>query len=575
MFIMIFVSTTTAFVFSAAQYVAFGDLIDRIKIAETGADWAYFLTPIYWLLFYMIGAHILYRAVQFFEIFSVQPALAKMRHVITAHALGRSPEFFTNERAGSIATRISNLPLSYYRVFKFFQWTGVGEVAYVVFTVATAFTFHVYLGLALLIWVCLLFIQNGTIIKYLIHPSSYDMAKARGWFGGAMTDLITNALLVIMHGKNDHFPKNFNDSIENEKKTFQKARWYAMFYQAALGFSEVILISCVIFLGAYLCLEGEITTGAFVTIIMLSFRTVDALWSISVEVPGLIENWTSTKEGLDFLYSYDEQKNENYSNKIKMKHSPSLSFENVAFRYKDDLPDVFNNFNLEVKSGESIGIVGESGAGKTTLVSLLLRFYDPTQGVIKLDDKNIEDFDLNSYRQLFSVIPQDTSLFHRSIMENIRFGREDASDEEVFEAAKKARADQFIAGLTKGYDALVGDRGVKLSGGQRQRIAIARAFLRNSPILVLDEATSALDSQTETLVKEALDELMKGKTAFVIAHRLSTVSSLDRIIVMDQGRIIEQGTHNDLIKSSKHYKDLWDLQTGQAKISKPLFSKGD
>lgn len=236
-----------------------------------------------------------------------------------------------------------------------------------------------------------------------------------------------------------------------------------------------------------------------------------------------------------------------------------INFNNVNFFYKDIEP-LFENMYIEIKTGQKVGLVGYSGSGKSTFVNLILRLYDITDGSISIDNQDIRNVTQDSLRENIALISQDPSLFHRSIMENIRYGKINATDEEVVEAAKKAYAHEFIMKLTEGYDSLVGERGIKLSGGQRQRIAIARAILKNSPILILDEATSQLDSVTEGLIQKNLQELVKNKTTIIIAHRLSTLLSMDRILVFDKGKIIEDGTHNELLSAKGLYKQLWDTQ---------------
>ncbi|WP_291398139.1 ATP-binding cassette domain-containing protein [Acinetobacter sp.] len=223
---------------------------------------------------------------------------------------------------------------------------------------------------------------------------------------------------------------------------------------------------------------------------------------------------------------------------------------------------LFFKINLSNTAGQKVGLVGYSGGGKSTFVNLILRLYDVTDGAILIDGQDIRDVTQDSLRENIAMIPQDPSLFHRSLMENIRYGRADSTDEEVIEAAKKAHAHEFISALPQGYDSLVGERGVKLSGGQRQRIAIARAILKNAPILILDEATSQLDSVTESLIQESLWELMQNKTTIVIAHRLSTLLHMDRILVFDKGKIVEDGTHSELLAKAGLYKTLWDAQVG-------------
>ena len=246
--------------------------------------------------------------------------------------------------------------------------------------------------------------------------------------------------------------------------------------------------------------------------------------------------------------------------------SGDIEFRNLQFSYNDN-DAVFKGLNLNIKAGEKIGIVGRSGAGKSSLVSLLLRFYDVQKGSIMIDQVDISGVYQESLRSKIAVVAQDTSLLHRSVSENILFGRPDASKEEMITAAKRAQAHEFILKLRDssgriGYDAHVGERGVTLSGGQRQRIAIARVLLKNAPILILDEATSALDSEVEASIQQNLSELMVGKTVMAIAHRLSTIAAMDRLIVLDQGEIIEQGTHDELLKKNGIYTKLWSHQSG-------------
>ena len=241
---------------------------------------------------------------------------------------------------------------------------------------------------------------------------------------------------------------------------------------------------------------------------------------------------------------------------------PKVEFRDITFKHKDAKNPIFKDFSLTVKPGERIGLVGTSGSGKTTITKLLLRFADVEKGEILVSDKDIKLVTQGSLREVIAYVPQETALFHRSIAENIAYGKPDASIEEIKRAAKLANADEFIKDMPDGYDTLVGERGVKLSGGQRQRVAIARAILKNAPILVLDEATSALDSESEALIQDALNKLMRNRTSIVVAHRLSTVANLDRIVVLSHGKIVEEGTHKQLLSQDGPYKKLWSRQSG-------------
>ena len=245
---------------------------------------------------------------------------------------------------------------------------------------------------------------------------------------------------------------------------------------------------------------------------------------------------------------------------LKMKEG-QIIFDHVVFAYKQG-SGILNDFNLNIEAGERIGVVGTSGAGKSTITKLILRFSDVNLGSIKIDGQDIRNVTQDDLRSMIAYVPQDPILFHRTLKENIAYGKPDASDEDIIEASKRAHAHEFIQGLPQGYDTLVGERGIKLSGGERQRVAIARAMLKNAPILILDEATSSLDSVSETHIKYALDALMQGRTTIVIAHRLSTIEKMDRIIVMEKGEIVEQGSHGELIKRKGIYHNFWSHQYG-------------
>ena len=316
-------------------------------------------------------------------------------------------------------------------------------------------------------------------------------------------------------------------------------------------------------LAVWLWYKGVIETGAIVFVLMLIssvmgifqhfvFALLD--WNHSI---GAVENCL---EHLSIPHDIVDKKNAKSLNVKK----GLIEFKNISFNYPNR-KNIFQDFNLLIKPGEKVGLVGVSGSGKSTLVSLLQRFYELKNGDILIDGQNIADVKQDSLHKAIGLIPQDTSLFHRSIYDNIAYGNPKASPTEVLRASKKAYADDFISEMPEGYESMVGDRGVKVSGGQRQRIAVARAILKNAPILILDEATSALDSESEQFIQKSMKSLMKGKTVIAIAHRLSTLKEMDRIIVMKKGKIIEQGNPEELLKRNGAYAKLWQIQTGQEK----------
>ena len=309
-----------------------------------------------------------------------------------------------------------------------------------------------------------------------------------------------------------------------------------------------------------LWIAGEVSAGTVVLVQVYTGLLFFELFSLGRAFGRFVKNAADATEMIEIMERHDAETIVN-PNGSRLSGA-AVSFDDVTFRYEKGSP-VFQDFSLDISSGEKVGLVGVSGSGKSTLTKLLLRFVLPQGGTIRIGGRDIMGLGEEDLRETIAYVPQDTALFHRSIAENIGYGRPKSSREKIMEAAKKAHADEFIASLPQGYDTLVGERGVKLSGGQRQRIAIARAILKNAPILVLDEATSSLDSESEHAIQASLDDLMRGKTALVIAHRLSTVRKLDRIVVLDRdGRTEEEGTHDALIARNGLYARLWSRQTG-------------
>tara|TARA_Y200000002_G_C22680393_1_gene663803 strand:- start:2229 stop:3416 length:1188 start_codon:yes stop_codon:yes gene_type:complete len=333
---------------------------------------------------------------------------------------------------------------------------------------------------------------------------------------------------------------------------------------------NVLLIFSTTTLGINLWLQGAITPGAIAIVLSLAIRLTGMSHWIMWEFGNLFENIGVVQDGINSVSVEQTVVDEPDAKELQVKRG-EIEFRNVGFSYRNpsnrDKKEVFNGLDLCIEAGEKVGIVGRSGAGKSSLVSLLMRFYDIQEGNIFIDGNNIAGAKQESLRKNIAFVTQDTSLLHRSVRENILFGKPDASESEMLEAAEQAQANEFILGLKDvagrvGYDAHVGERGVTLSGGQRQRIAIARVILKDAPILVLDEATSALDSEVEASIQENLGRLMRGKTVIAIAHRLSTISALDRLIVLDKGQIVEQGTHKHLIAMEGIYAQLWNHQSG-------------
>jgi ATP-binding cassette subfamily B protein len=319
---------------------------------------------------------------------------------------------------------------------------------------------------------------------------------------------------------------------------------------------EVGLLAGAVFLWQ----SGVITVGDFVLIQVYIIGLVSRIWGIGGSMRRLFSSFADAHEMIEIFETPYSVADAPDAKRLSVT-AGGISMEDVSFSFTGER-GVFEGFSLAVRAGEKVALVGPSGAGKSTVTKLLLRMYDVAEGAIRIDGQDIRTVTQDSLRENISFVPQEPILFHRSLKENIRYGRPDATDEQVIEAAKKAHCHEFISKLPLGYDTHVGERGVKLSGGERQRVAIARAILKDAPILILDEATSALDSESEALIQDALHVLMEGKTVIVIAHRLSTIMTMDRIVVIENGKIAAEGTHDDLVAQGGLYQKLWSIQAG-------------
>jgi len=305
--------------------------------------------------------------------------------------------------------------------------------------------------------------------------------------------------------------------------------------------------------------QGKISTGEVIQIFNTTWNLIFILWFSGEEMPQFFQSIGIASQALTVMQDPQDVQDSPHSTDLKITDG-EIVFENVSFYYEDR--KLFQNKDVHIKGGEKVGLVGYSGSGKSTFINLILRFYPLKNGKILIDGQDIAHIKLTSLREQIALIPQDPSLFHRTLKENIAYGRIDATDSEIFEAAKKAHCQEFIQQLPDGYDTMVGERGMKLSGGEKQRVAIARAMLTTAPILILDEATSALDSVTEDYIQDSLESLTKDRTTIIIAHRLSTLSKMDRILVFDQGKIIEEGSHTELLAKGGYYAKMWQRQAG-------------
>jgi ATP-binding cassette, subfamily B, bacterial len=474
--------------------------------------------------------------------------------------MGHSYQFFTNNFAGSLVRKIQRLSFAFEGVADVVQLSLTNLLVTVVGSAVLLYLRNPLLAAVIIGWFAITVLVNYVYSRRIAKHRQARAVKDSE-VTGALSDSISNSQNVKQFS-GYKFEEKLIGRVMKELRRLRTLTWDLTTYMATFQtfFLAAIEIAAM-YLAIGLWTAGKLTLGDFALIQLVIAQLWTIVWSLQSVFRNFYEAMADAQEMIDIMNTPYEIKDAPDAKPLVLS-SGAIIFDRVQFNYNETRA-VLKGFDLKVAPKEKIALVGPSGAGKSTVVKLLFRFYDLTAGKIFIDGQNIAKVTQESLRDAVSMVPQDPLLFHRSLMDNIRYGRRDATDKEVYDAAKKAHCHEFIKDLPKGYDTFVGERGVKLSGGERQRVAIARAILKDSPILVLDEATSSLDSESEMLIQEALSELMRDKTVIVIAHRLSTISKMDRIIVMENGRIIDEGTHAALIKKRGGvYKKLWQIQAG-------------
>jgi ATP-binding cassette subfamily B protein len=469
-----------------------------------------------------------------------------------------SYRFFTNNFAGSLVAKAKRITRSFETIYDTTVWSFWGLFISNTSVFIVLFLENKTLGLIFLVWAIAYTTIAILLLKYKIK---YDLADASAdsQVTANLADVITNIITVKIFGREQHESEQY-ETVINTEETARRQMWY-------FG-NKIIIIQAILLMilqvgGTYMAIRlwinGSITAGTVVLVESYLVIIFNRLWKFGNAVTKFVKALSDSVEMIDIIEQPIDITDPKNPKPVNITDGV-ISFNNATFTYNENDDAVIEDFSLFIPAGQKVGLVGISGSGKTTLTKLLLRFADLDKGSITIDDQSVTSVKQEDLRSHIAFVPQEPLLFHRSILENIRYGKLDATENDVVEAAKQAHAHGFIEKLPKRYGTLVGERGIKLSGGERQRVAIARAILKDAPIVVLDEATSSLDSISEQYIQDALEKLIEKKTTIVIAHRLSTIQRMDRILVMKEGAIVEDGTHDELLKKEGEYHNLWSHQ---------------
>jgi ATP-binding cassette subfamily B protein len=484
---------------------------------------------------------------------------ADIRMSMFDHVQRHSPHYFNERFAGSLANKITDMTTQVESILQQLFWPIISSVATSILGAFFLWFVNPILAGILIVWV---FIHLGVCLMFSRTCDLYEYrhGEARSTLLGKIVDGLTNNFVVNLFYRFNYEKDTLLPFQTDEEKTNVFARRYVEKMRSVTSF----FYTTICFLGingfvVYLWLHSQITTGEVAQVFGTMWNIAAIMWAVGGALPVFFQSFGTAKQAYLVMLDPQDMGDKPNAKELQIK-TGEIVFENVSFDYGKK--KLFENKCVHIRGGEKIGLVGFTGAGKSTFINLILRFFSLHKGQILIDGQQIQDVTLESLRRQIALIPQDPMLFHRTLRENISYGKPEAKEAEIIHAAKLAHCDEFIHNIPGGYQAKVGERGTKLSSGEKQRIAIARAILVDAPILILDEATSSLDSVTEKYIQDSLDKLMQDRTTIVIAHRLSTLSRMDRILVFDKGKIVEEGTHVELLGKEGLYTRMWKMQIG-------------
>jgi ATP-binding cassette subfamily B protein len=533
-------------------------LVDALSAGpgQGGAPWFAFLI----LVSFVAADNLLWRVASWVASYAFVKVTGDLRSELFRHLTGHSPGYFADRLPGMLTSRITATSNAVFQIENMFVWNVLPPCAATIGAIA-------FLTLVSVKMAAVLIVVAAIVMIAMFHfaaagrPLHHDFASKAAAVDGEMVDVIGNMALVRAFGGSAREHSRFDTTVAEEMTARRRSLLYLEKLRLTHALVVVVMTLALLAWAITLWQEKRATAGDVVLVCTLGLSVLSATRDLAVALVDVTQHMARLAEALATLLSPHELGDHPEASAL-VPHGARVTFDNVSFGYHGG-KRVFDGLSVEIEPGQRVGLVGRSGGGKSTLVALMQFFYRVEAGRILIDGHDIARATEASLREAIAIVPQDTALLNRTLLENIRYGRPDATDEEVWEAADAARCRPFIENLPQGLDTMVGDRGVKLSGGQRQRIAVARAFLKNAPLLILDEATSALDSESEEAIREALENLMAGRTVITIAHRLSTLRNFDRILVLHGGKLIEDGAPETLMRNQGVYHDLISRELGR------------